>query len=180
MQRWIYYDYMGNYNPVCEDAGEIARVRANWPRARDSHGMIDVVTADGMEFHGDIKRIVLETGGIHPFSPAIGGAEYEFRDLPDGIRHGDELEVRPGLVWIGGDGGMLVPICTDPRILYMAHRGWELLDKGENLEEAEIRQWERDIPTREAALRWLLDNGKKTDCIPHGSMERILQRQARV
>ncbi len=179
MQRWIFYDYMGSYNPVCEDVGEITGIKPNWPQAQYSYGLIDTITADGIMYGCDVKRAVLEIGGICPLYPydpkrKVGKEE---RRLPDGIRHGDAMETGPGIMWVDGKGSILTHICIDPRVLYIAHRGWQLLDKEDGPTDADIRRWQADMPTRQTALHWLLENKKKIDCIPFDCMLRIIQKQ---
>ena len=165
MQRWIYYDYMGVYNPVCEDAGDITEIVPNIPAAPESYGNLDTIVADGIKFGCDCKKAILDYGGILFFQPYDPGriGKTIFRELPAGIKHRDSMDAKPGEKWLDAKHSILTPICTDPRVLYIAHRGWMLGDSpgGDSVE-----RWRQDIPTRQMALRWLLDNRKMTDCIP--------------
>lgn len=196
MQRWVYYDYMGTYNPVCEDAGEITCVHPNWPMAPYSHGLIDYIVADGVRFGGDMKRDVFETGCILPFEAfSERPGEIVFLPFPSGLRHGDAMPPPypdPYTVYLTSNDEPMTPICTDPRVLYIAHRGYELVGKmveeeyeadraGKMVEEGRhddlVRRWCEDIPTRQRAWRWLVDNRKKADCIPYDCMQRIVQER---
>lgn len=197
MQRWVYYDYMGSFNPVCEDAGEITCVHPNWPMAPYSYGLIDYIVADGVRFGGDIKRDVFETGGILPFKALREGpGEIVFLPFPSGLRHGDAMPPPypdPYTVYRNASTDEpMTPICTDPRVMYIAHRGYGLVGKmveeeyeaylaGKVVEEGRhddlVRRWCEDIPTRQRAWRWLVDNRKKADCIPYDCMQRIVQER---
>ena len=166
MQKWVYYDNMGRNNPVCVDAGKITAIVPNYPKARESYGLVDSIVADGIRFVGNIKYIVLDIGCIYPFSPYPNASSARFVEFPKDLKHGDAVEFKNDIEFFDSEGALYTPICIDPRVLYIAHRGWKLLKKGEALTADEVENWSKDIPTRENALRWLVENGKRTECIP--------------
>lgn len=177
MQRWIYYPDMGRINPVCEDAGKITRVNVN--EAPDDYFLRNIV-ADGIVFSCENKQIILELGRIFSFLPTAEDMidkKQPNRILPDGIKYGVQLEVSPYFRWEDKEGRTLTPICIDPRVLYIAHRSWELIDREKEPTEDEVRRWREDIPTVAQAREWLERHGKKTDCIPWGCMEQIIKER---
>ena len=99
MQRWIYYPDMGQFNPVCEDAGNITGVNAG--KAHDDYFLRNIV-ADGIVFSCANKKLILELGRIFRFLPIAEDWEekqQKNRRLPDGIKYGVQLEVSPYFDW---------------------------------------------------------------------------------
>ena len=141
--KWLYYDYMGKYNPVCVDAGNITDIIFVDPDIPNDGTVVQELIADGNMYHCDCKEVFFEKFGFVLFEP-LG---VEKRKFPDNVKHGDEIKMP-------FNDSSFVPITTDPRVLYIMYKAFH--NDVEGLK----------IPTREYALRFLREIGAMTDCIP--------------
>lgn len=143
--KWLYYDYMGEFNPVCVDAGKITGIifTKDIKGIQDYASAVQVVVADGKQYRCDCKSDFFESYGFVFFVP-IGAPR---KDFPAGVEHGDEIEMP-------FRDANYTPITTDPRILYIMYHAFRD-------DVAELK-----IPTHDEALRFLRNVGAKTDCIP--------------
>ncbi len=153
MSIFKYYDYMKSYNPVCEDIGEIKTINRNSIISAD-------ILADGIRFTCRSRYEFVNDFGILAVFPYSNIPVY---NLPEGIKHGDRVEVIAESFYSHNDRDFYNSICIDPRVLYIYHRNYML---GFDPTQKMIDKWRHDIPDRETALKWLNDHGKITDCIP--------------
>jgi len=139
--KWLYYDYMERFNPVCVDAGNITEIRFSNP-TYDGAKVLGVV-AEGIKYHCDCKDVFFDRFGFVFFDP-LGVEE---KDFPTGVKYGDEIKMP-----FNFDG--YNPITTDPRVLYIMYHAFRNDVAG------------LKIPTRDEALKFLRNVGAMTDCIP--------------
>ena len=165
--KWFYYDYMGRNNPVCEDIGSIEEIHEN---NGSSKCMLSLIKADGMLFGGATHPLITRFGHYFPLG-VIHDDDAEFRRIPDGIRYGDELEISPYIIWEDAKNQSLQPVCTDPRVLYIAFQGW-LIHPTASKEETE--KWKHDIPTRAKAEKWLKERDLFYVCTPPDHVKRMI------
>lgn len=172
--KWVYYDYMGKMNPVCEDAGKILRIVPNFPKVQGTFSNIQEIETDVGRFGCDTRYSTLLYGGYCFFEPIHGdGEQTEFVDLT-GIKHGETVDVKTrGLYLIDGFG--LMPITTDPRILCIMHRAHDL----NNPTEKELFDFCKHIPDRKEAVAYLRSIHAETDCLPECAIQQKLNSEER-
>ena len=167
--KWVYYDYMGIYNPVCEDAGEILKIIPNIPTAPYTNSNISEIETDVGAFGCDTKFDIVRVGGFCLFglinAPDDG---LIFRDLA-GIKHGDTVKLEKNVVLMYG-ANTLVPITTDPRILCIMHRAHGLKDDA-------LPEFCKRIPTRDEAVAYLRAIGAQMECLPMVAVKDILNKE---
>ena len=139
--KWLYYDYMGKYNPVCVDAGNITEII--FSKTPYDGSKVQGVVIEGIKYHCDCKDVFFDRFGFVFLDP-LGVEE---KDFPAGVKHGDDIKMP-----FNYDGH--IPITTDPRVLYIMYHAFR--NKVAGLQ----------IPTREDALKFLQNVGAMTDCIP--------------
>ncbi len=169
MQQWIYYDYMGQNNPVCDDVGKIEEIHeTTWT----SNCMLETIKADGMTFSGGIHPLYVRFGHYFPLN-VMRADDAEIRYLPNDIHYGDELEISPHIIWKNPKGETLEPVCTDPRVLYIALKGWLIHPSASK---QEVERWRQDIPTREFAEKWMKERDLLYVCTPPDHAKSMIER----
>ena len=173
--KWVYYDYMGNMNPVCKDVGTIKRIIPNPGEQYTYSKILEIETDEGM-FGCDTKFDIVRLGGFCTFE-LIGDtdAEIHFINL-DGIRHGEIINLRPNDSLIH-KGRSLTPITTDPRVLCIMHRAHD--DLPLNPTEDQLKTFCEHIPDREESIDYLKRKGAKMDCIPMMAVEYNLRKEGK-
>ena len=143
--KWLYYDYMGEFNPVCVDAGNITEIvlSKNVKGIQDYASAVQEIIADGNRYHCDCKSDFFESYGFVFFDP-IGVPR---KDFPKDVKYGDEIDMPFRYA-------EFIPITTDPRVLFIMYHAYR-----EDV--AGLKN-----PTINEALRFLRKVGAKTDCIP--------------
>ena len=129
-QIWKYDGYMDFYNPICIDAGEITAIHS----LNDDNCIPEQILADGL-WHGIFtKQIFLELGSWCSFGigPLADDTEIKVKIMSN-PKDGDEISINPKEQLrvekddIGEDKSWWwYSICVDPRVLYIAFRGYEL------------------------------------------------------
>jgi len=138
---------------ACTDAGPIARILSveSGDDKRIGDGGVEGIVVDGVTYSISTRMYFYRIGGWCFFQAVIdpGGRYYKYYDaakIPEGLRDGAELP--------SDAEHPLSGICTDPRVLYIINRGWELVHKyreAEKVPEADVAALIADIPTREQA-----------------------------
>lgn len=163
--KWIYRERMDIWNPVCVDIGEIEEILRNdhnqdgrdndFAFGQDYGNGVDIRTTDGVFRVGEMKIHVLAQAGMCGIRRV--NERISLIGVPPGLEDGAEVFLPENKDWRGN------AICTDPRVLYIANRGYRIIGWGDSTKE-EIDAFYRDIPTREHALEWLEREGFATDC----------------
>lgn len=168
--KWVYYDYMGNLNPVCEDAGKILNIVPNLPAAPYTYSNILEIDTDGGRFGCDTKFPSVKYGGFTAFFPirADNAKKLELVNLA-GIRHGDTVDVKPNCVYFLGSSG-LSPITTDPRVLFIMHRA-------HGLKPDDLPDFCKRIPTKAEAIAYLRSIHAQMECLPMSAVEQQLNEK---
>ena len=171
--KWVYYDYMGKDNPVCEDVGEIQRIFPNLPAAPYTYSRITEIETDVGLFGCDTKYKIMLYGGYCFFEPIRGKngkTKQKTIDLA-GIKHGEEVDLDMEALYLMNGAG-LTPITTDPRILCIMHRAHGLNDPEKQLPELCKR-----IPTRDEAVAYLRAIGAQMECLPECAVKQKLNNE---
>ena len=167
--KWVYYDYMGNYNPVCEDAGEILKIIPNTPPAPYTNSNISEIETPVGAFGCDTKFDIVRVGGFCLFG-LINDPDKNliFVDIV-GVKHGQTVRVTKNDVLMYGEN-TLTPITTDPRILCIMHRAHGLKDDA-------LPEFCKRIPTRDEAVAYLRSIGAQMECLPMVAVKDILNKE---
>jgi len=176
MAKWLYYDYMGKYNPVCVDLGNIEKILPNIPMAQETYQLVEGVIADGVHFGCNTKPIILQLGGFANCIPCPKNldAPTVFKTFPEDIHHEDPVDMEPNIAYLDRKHNFHSPICCDPRLLYIMHRALELPT------DTTLERFNRHlkvIPTREEALAYLIRNNLNFDPIPFEAIEAKIQQE---
>ena len=106
---------------------------------------------------------------FEPIDPKIHDENYDW-DTYNTVfksifpKDGDEIDVKPHIVYLDGYRNALEPITTDPRVLCIMHRAER--DLPYDPKEAQIKAFCEHIPTWDEATAYLKKIGAKTDCVP--------------
>ena len=159
--KWLYYDYMELYNPVCVDAGDITEVIPNIPAGQETYSNVLAIVADGKKYWCDTKQVMTVVFGVVKFKQDIDLTNLGEVQIPKGIKHKDEMNMP---TWWFNGGHSLLPIAIDPRILCIMFKAFRELNENPTTEE--FNKVFRKIPTREEAMYYLRKNNLKTECVP--------------
>ena len=176
MATWLYYDYMGTYNPVCVDIGNISSIVPNIPWAPYTYHLVNGIVADGVFFGCGTKPSIIRIGGFTFCRPCPDNLDSQtvFKTFPQDIRHEDPVVMKPEISYYSKDRTFFSPICCDPRVLYIMHRAMELPT---NITKERFNHFFKEIPSREKALAYLIRNNLNFDPIPFEAVQAKLQQE---
>lgn len=215
MTKWIFKKELGNENPVCYDIGNIERIILDRPDHNSGDKRVEKIIADGKTFYcGLEKRYFTLIYGWSTF--------YQLEDeqwdldsnkitlkLNEEPKDGEEFNL-DGIRRMKYRDHRYDPICSDPRVLYIMDRNyemnhglhpqkearraymgdvsdklWKARQKNDKTEIERLKkyidacpiqgdfptqsEWEHfcnDIPTKEEAIKWLLDRKYQSEPIP--------------
>ena len=173
--KWVYYDYMGTMNPVCEDVGRIKRIIPNPGEQYTYSNILEIETDEGT-FGCDTKFDIVRFGGFCVFEQN-GNLRLPLNHIRlDGIRHGNTVTVNQNDVFMLGDRS-LTPITTDPRVLCIMHRAHDELPLEPTKEQ--FKTFCRHIPDREEAIDYLTRKRAQMDCRPMETVIRLLSQEGK-
>ncbi|MBR3506176.1 MAG: hypothetical protein IKO02_03915 [Lentisphaeria bacterium] len=174
--EWVYYDYMGDMNPVCKDVGTIKRIIPNYPGVQYTYSNILEIETDKGRFSCDTKFDIVRLGGFCIFE-LNGDLSQPLKFIKlDEIKHGDIVELHQNdVLQIGGYS--LTPITTDPRVLCIMHRAHD--DLPLNPTKAQFNKFCKHIPDMEEAIDYLTRKRAQMDCRPMAEVSRLLSEEGK-
>ena len=171
--KGVYVDYMGRFNPVFEDVGNILKIIPNYPAAPYTYSHVLEIETDEGVFGCDTKFDIVRLGGFCQFE-RNGDMRLPIEYIKLDVRHGDTVTVNQNEVLML-DGVTLEPITTDPRILCILHRAHNDLPAEPTEEQFKI--FCARIPTKQEAVEYLKARGAQMECLPWSAITAKLEQE---
>lgn len=172
--KWVFVDYMGRFNPVCEDVGKILKIKPNYPAAPYTYSHVLEIETDKGVFGCDTKFDIVRLGGFCLFEQN-GEMRLPLKYVKlDRIKHGDTVQLNQNDVPMLGPF-TLTPITTDPRVLCIMHRAHN--DLPAEPTEEQFKQFCERIPTKKEAVEYLKARGAQMECLPWSAITAKLEKE---
>jgi hypothetical protein len=172
--KWVFVDYMGRFNPVCEDVGKILKIKPNYPAAPYTYSHVLEIETDEGVFGCDTKFDIVRLGGFCLFEQN-GEMRLPLKYVKlDRIKHGDTVTLNQNDVLMLGNE-TLTPITTDPRVLCIMHRAHN--DLPAEPTEEQFKQFCERIPTKKEAVEYLKARGAQMECLPWSAITAKLEQE---
>ncbi len=157
MAVWKFYKRLRDHNPVCVDIGNIQSIKVGHDREGCN---VTIKTDDGVYCGGCMKPHIIAVTGYCDFGRSFREGR-RYLDFPKNINDGQIVNWPEDVVW----NDMADELCTDPRVVYLANRGWKLI-RTNNVTEKDWDELNKEpIPTKEQALQWMRENGYQAEPI---------------